>query len=143
MATVSKHEPRNWDLCKEVGLFGYTRGMAKCEPGDHLLIWFGGRGYIGFGLVTGYARRPSGKAEAPWSGGTSRFTSVVPFKMQLELPNDGLYLAFVNNIQKQTGINTAKLQHSLSAIPDEAAVQVTRQLLEMELGKPSDAEMFA
>lgn len=140
VATVSKNEPKNWDLCKETGLFGYSRGMAKCEPGDHLLVWFGGRGYIGYGVVTGHPRRPASKAEAPWSGGTSRFYSVIPFKMQLELPAGGLYLAFKNNIQEQTGFNTAKLQHSLSVVPDEAAVKVTRQLLEIELGYPQEMD---
>lgn len=136
VATISRHHPGNWGLCKEVGYFGYTRGRAGCEPGDHLLVWVGGRGYIGFGLVTGPPRAPASRAEAPWAGGTRRFTSVVPFRMQLELDTGGIYLPFRKNIQDVTGINTARLQHGLSCISDKAATRVTMMLLERELGSP-------
>lgn len=138
LATVSKHHPRNWELCKDAGLFGYSRGLAKCEEGDHLLVWHGGRGYMAYGVITGAPFVPRNRAEAPWPGGLYRFTSVVPFKVQLELPTGGIYLKFRDNVQELTGFNTAKLQHSLSAIPDEAAALVTERLLEAELGEPEE-----
>lgn len=129
VCTISPTEPRNWTLCKELGLWGYTRGMPTCEPGDHLVFWLGKRGYIGFGLVTEPPRVPRSRAEAPWAGGTYRFTAIVPMKVQLEV-QEPLYLPFKDNIQATTGLNTARFQRGMSLMPDDAATAVTEMLLE-------------
>lgn len=134
VATISKHSPRNWKVCKEVGLFGYTRGMHKAQPGDHFVVWFGGRGYIALCLITGNPFRPTSRAEAPWAGGTERFQSVVPFSVQVELPeNEGVYLPFSNNVQAKTGLTTARFQHSLSAMPNFAGRLVANEILQIAL----------
>lgn len=134
VCSISPNEPRNWELCKEYGLWGYTRGMAKSVPGDHLLYWVGRRGYIGYGLVTDHPRLPRSRADAPWPGGTYRFTAVVPMKVLVEVTKP-LFLPFVNNVQEQTGINTAHLQRGMSVMSDSAAAAVTIRLLERYLAE--------
>lgn len=129
LCTISPTEPRNWELCKEYGLWGYTRGMPKCVPGDHLLFWIGKRGYIGYGVVTALPRRPLTKADAPWAGGTGRFTAVVPMVVQLEIA-DPIFLPFFNNVQKDTGFNTGHLQRGMSLVSADAATLVTSRLLD-------------
>lgn len=102
--------------------------MPKCAPGDHLLFWIGRKGYIGYGVVTGQPRKPLTKADAPWIGGTERFTAVVPMVVQLETSTP-LFLPFINNLQKDTGFNTAHLQRGMSKVSEEAATLITERLL--------------
>jgi len=132
VCTISPSEPRNWDLCKEFGLWGYTRGVPKCEPGDRLLYWVGRKGYIGYGLVTDYPRRPTSRAEAPWAGGTTRFTAVVPMKVLLEV-KDPIHLQFERNVQTDTGLNTGHFQRGMSVIPDAPAIALTERLMDRYL----------
>lgn len=132
VCTISPTAPRNWELCKEYGLWGYTRGMPKCVPGDHLIFWIGRRGYSGYGLVTGYPYPPKSRADAPWAGGTSRFTAVIPMKVQLEV-KEPIFLPFEKNIQTQTGLNTAHFQRGMTVMPDGAAQSVAEQLLQRYL----------
>lgn len=137
VCTISPAEPRNWELCKEYGLWGYTRGMPKCAPGDHLLFWVGQRGYIGYGLVTDYPRTPKSRAEAPWAGGTYRFTAVVPMKVQVEV-KEPIFFGFTNNVQTQTGLNTGHFQRGMSAMPDDAATDLAEQLLKRFLDQEAE-----
>lgn len=134
VCTISPSEPRNWQLCKQFGLWGYTRGIPKCVPGDHLLYWVGGRGYIGYGLVTGHPRVPRSRSEAPWAGGTARFTAVVPMKVLLEVDHP-IFLRFIQNVQVDTGLNTGHFQRGMSVIPDAAATALTERLLNGYLGE--------
>lgn len=128
VCTISPTEPRNWALCKEYGLWGYTRGMPRSVPGDHLLYWVGRQGYIGYGLVTDYPRPPRSRADAPWAGGKYRFTAVVPMVVLAEVQVP-IHLPFINNVQAETGLNTAHFQRGMSAMPDNAATAITARLL--------------
>ncbi|MCC3298469.1 hypothetical protein [Arthrobacter caoxuetaonis] len=139
LCAISPNEPRNWQLCKERGLWGYTRGTPKCEAGDHLLFWIGKRGYIGYGLVTDMPRRPRSKADAPWAGGTDRFTAVVPMTVQVEIA-EPVFLPFVNNVQQDTGFNTGQLQRGMSLVPNDAATRITARLLERYFEAQGEAE---
>jgi hypothetical protein len=139
ICNISPKEPGNWDLCKQVGLWGVPGGRGlgaarRPKQGDHFLFWLGGRGYVGYGLVTGEPRTPHDRAEAPWPGGKYRFSLVIPFKLQLEA--DKPYrLAFVNGRQEVTGLSSASLQLGLARIPDEMAARVTAVLLDRELNR--------
>ncbi|GAA1740379.1 hypothetical protein GCM10009809_39880 [Isoptericola hypogeus] len=147
LCSVSRDHTHNWELCKEIGLFGYSRGLASAKRGDHLLFWVGGRGYVGYGVVASGARVPSSSAETPWAGGKYRFKSVIPFRLLTEI-NGGLRLRFDRNVQELTGFNTAKLQRGVAEIDDAAASLVVMRLLEIELetkaslgeGDPHDPE---
>lgn len=137
VCTISPTEPRNWRLCKEYGLWGYTRGMPKCKPGDHLIFWVGKRGYIGYGVVTDHPRIPRSSAEAPWAGGTQRFTAVIPMKVQLEV-SDPIFLPFKNNIQVTTGLSTSHFQRGMARMPDDVATAITEGLLQRFLDPEDD-----
>lgn len=127
VCAVSPREKKNWDLCKESGFWGYTRGAAPGTVGDQLLFWVGGRGYVGYGVVVGDPHEPSDRSEAPWPGSVYRFTSVVPFKLQYEAKNP-VFLRFKSNVQEVTGFNTANLQRGMSRVPDSAAGLVVELL---------------
>ena len=113
--------------------------MPKCQVGDHLLFWIGKRGYIGYGGVTDMPRRPRSKADAPWAGGTGRFTAVIPMAVQLEIA-EPIFLPFVNNVQQDTGFNTGHLQRGVSLMPDDAATRITARLLERDFQTEEEFE---
>lgn len=133
LCTIGRTTPRNWDLCKEVGLYGLPgRRRPRVQVGDHLLVWQGGKGYIAEAVVTGSVRSPSSQAEAPWPGGTYRFRYVIPIEVVLEVKSP-LKLPFDGNEQSGTGFPKGKFQLSLSAIPDKAAMYVSTALGEKQL----------
>jgi hypothetical protein len=129
VCTVSRNEPSNWEKCKSVGLWGLTRTRSGVVPGDRFVAWIGGRGFIAEGEITGSARRPVDKTEAPWPGGTYRFSLVVPIRVQLEVKSP-VFLPFDGQRQRETGISKAQLQSSLSLIPDVAGQRIAALLAE-------------
>jgi hypothetical protein len=132
VCTIGKASPSNWELCKQVNLYGIPgiRGhprRPRAQAGDHLLVWQGGKGYIAEAAVTGPARIPRNNNEAPWPGGTYRFSYVVPIEVVLEVESP-LKLSFVGNEQTGTGLPKGKFQLSFAPIPDKAATYVSNAL---------------
>lgn len=140
LCSVSRSQPRNWILCKESGLWGYTRGIAHCDPQDHLLFWVGGRGYVGYGVVSGEPRKPNGKSEAPWPGGVYRFTSIIPFRLQVEV-EEPVYLRFERQVQERTLFSTARFQQGFNAVSDGAAAAVAELLMVQHLKEAERVEL--
>jgi hypothetical protein len=138
VCTIGRASPGNWELCKQVGLYGIPGGRGlgrsrrpRIEGGDHLLVWQGGKGYIAEAMATGPIRIPNNDSEVPWPGGTYRFTYVVPIEVLLEVKSP-LKLSFVGNEQAGTGLPKGKFQLSLASIPDEAAKYVRTALREKQ-----------
>src|SRR3981081_722557 len=89
LGPVSRQSPQNWDLAKQIGLWGITRARLSTarmvSQGDRLIIWLGGKGYVAECVLTGPSRSPRNLIEAPWEGGTYHWAAVVPFKIDFEL----------------------------------------------------------
>lgn len=101
------------------------------------MFWVGRRGYVGYGVVTGPARVPKTRDDAPWAGGKYRFTAVVPMKVLVEVQTP-IFLPFSHNVQSVTGLNTAYFQRGMSVMSDRAATSVTEQLLDRYLHEEHD-----
>lgn len=133
ICTISKEAPRNWELCKQVGLYGIPGTTARRRPevevGDRLLVWQGGAGYIAEATVTGPVRIPASKAEAPWPGGTYRFAYIVPIEVTVEVQSP-LKVPFVGDKQAGTGFSKVLFRRSFVLVSDKAARHVSRELLE-------------
>jgi hypothetical protein len=131
LCTIGKATPGNWELCKQVGLYGIPGGHPRpqVDVDDHLLIWQGGGGYIAEAVVTGPVRIPSSRQEAPWPGGTDRFAYVVPLEVVLEVASP-LKMPFVGGRQSGTDFHKGEFQRSFSPIPDKAATYVSTALRE-------------
>jgi hypothetical protein len=127
LCTIGRTTPGNWELCKQIGLYGIPCGRRdrrpRVEVGDHLLVWQGGKGYIAEAVVSGAARTPRSEAEAPWPGGIRRFAYVIPIEVVTEVKSP-LKLAFDGDDQEKTGFAKGKFQLSLSPIPERAATYV-------------------
>lgn len=131
VCTISRNSPRNWPLCKEVGLYGipgHNRTPAV-RKGDRLFIWQGGKGYVAEALVTEDPRVPKSRDEAPWPGGLYSFGWVIPFDLVLEV-KAGVAFPFVGQRQDKTGITKAGLQRSLALMSTEGAAVVSEALAE-------------
>lgn len=123
IGAIAKASARNWDLCKEISLFGISTGgrqvgASSIEPGDKLLIWLGGTGYIAITEIVGKARQPIGREEAPWGGGLHRFGLVLPIKVEFE-PNAPVWLGFESGKQVNTGMPQFSLRKGFSRINDD------------------------
>jgi hypothetical protein len=132
VCTIGRQSPGNWDLCKQVGLYGIPSGRARpprVEVGDRLLVWQGGRGYIAEAMITGPMRVPISRAEAPWPGGTYRFGYVVPIQVTFETRSP-LKLPFNGDKQSVTGFSKNLFRRSFSLVPDQAATHVSSKLRE-------------
>jgi hypothetical protein len=142
LCTIGSATPGNWDLCKQVHLYGILRaaaGRLHVEVGDHLLVWRGGEGYIAEAEVTGPARIPSSEKEAPWPGGIYRFAYVVPIEVVLEVTSP-LKLPFVGNKQSGTDFPKGFFQRGFSPVPDKAAMYVSTRLREKRDAELLDAD---
>jgi hypothetical protein len=133
---VSRKTKKNWDLCKEVNLWGISRlgKDRRIEPGDHLLFWVGGTGYVGYGTITEPPRPPNGREEAPWPGGKYHYGTVIPFRLVLEVA-DPYRLPFVAGVQESTGWTSARFQRGFASIDESTAQKVTRVLVERSLAE--------
>lgn len=121
LGTVSRYSPQNWELAKGVGLWGVSASRVRTaratEEGDRLIIWLGGRGYVAVCLINGSSRSPRNATEAPWEGGTYQWAAVVPFSIELEVP-DPVWLPFKGDRQEKTGFSKARFRSSFQRLPD-------------------------
>ena len=134
LCTVARDSPRNWAICKEVSAWGVSTThenfrLDRAKPGDRLLVWLAGKGYVATATVSDAMRRPTDKADAPWPGGLHRYGAVVPFRLDLEL-DPPLNLRFQNNRQTATGINLFQLRRGFIAIPDTAGEAAEAAMLQ-------------
>ncbi len=128
VAAISKQSPHNWELCKEVGLFGIsTQGrkisVSNIQSGDKILVWMGGKGFISRATIKSLPRPPKDKSEVPWGGGIHRFGLVIPISVDLEAQNP-IWLGFQNGKQIETGMSQFALRKSFSLIPDSVALKI-------------------
>ncbi len=142
LCTISSKTPRNWDVCKEVGLYGIPgeRNRAReVKVEDGLLIWMGGKGYLAEARVVDAPRVPKSRAEAPWGGGTLRFRWVVPFELVTELRKP-LAFPFQGQTQVRTGFSKNMFLRSFTSVLDEPAGVVVAALREAAAVGGSAAE---
>jgi hypothetical protein len=128
VAAISKQSPHNWEMCKEVGLFGIsTQGrkisVSNIQSGDKILVWLGGKGFISRATIKSSPRPPIDKSEVPWGGGIYRFGLVIPISVDLEAQNP-IWLGFQNGKQIETGMSQFALRKSFSLIPDSVALKI-------------------
>lgn len=129
LCTVSRRTLGNWDLCKEVGLWGIpgatrTR-MSHVDVGDAMYVWLGSTGFIAECLVDGKPRAPLDESELPWPGGRYRWTTVVPFKISIELRTP-LFLPFdAQQQQAVTGLFKGNFQRSFAPISAKVAAKIS------------------
>lgn len=131
LATISKTEKKNWDLCKSVGLWGISvqgenNYIPKAEKDDFLLFWVGGVGFVGVGKASEKMRVPLNEAEIPWRGGLTRYGFVVPFKLVDEF-TPAILLPFKDNFQVETGIPLAYFRRGFQPITDAQANVVLKK----------------
>lgn len=132
LCTISRHEPRNWERCKEAGLWGVpgeSKAAREVKKGDQLLFWMGGRGYIGFGQVTDLGRVPLRRDEVPWAGGLARWSYIIPMRVQVEIKQP-VRLKFSHSVQELTGFAATHFQRGFASIADKPAQTVAEQILE-------------
>jgi hypothetical protein len=123
LCTVSRSNPDNWTLARDAGMWGLTarrHNLGLLKPGDHLVFWVGGRGYVGQGKVVGPPRAPRSTAEAPWPGGMYVFTTVIPMVVTKELKSP-IFLPFDGDKQRDTNLSKGAFRRSLYKVPDDAA----------------------
>lgn len=134
IGAISASEPRNWERCKDSGLWGVpglTRRGANVSQGDRLFIWRGRVGFIAEGVIIGEARTPRTREEAPWPGGLGRWRSVFPISVVREV-TEGYKLPFIRDRQEITGISSNSLRFGLVQIDDDAANTISAELATRE-----------
>jgi hypothetical protein len=132
VAVIAKESVRNWQLCKDIGLWGIsTSGRPKIagrvRKGDKLVVWQSGAGWIAYANVTADSRAPIGKEETPWGGGLYRFGLVVPTSVVFE-PKSPKFLPFKDRQQTITGLPLFTLRRGFSMIPDEIGKKILREM---------------
>jgi len=120
ICTLSKEGFHNWELCKQVELWGIpTNGRKKslpdCKSGDGLLVYAASRGLKAICQIVGTPRIPLGKSEAPWAGGIFRFGLIVPFKLVIEL-REPIEFPFNDQKLQGTSISTTQLRKGFSRV---------------------------
>lgn len=140
IGAIAKESAHNWDLCKDIKLFGISTGGRKVgasniKKGDKLLIWLGGSGFIGIADITGNPRNPISREEAPWGGGLHRFGLVFPIKVVYE-PKAPVWLGFKDGKQEKTGMPQFTLRKGFGSIPDSAAIAAEKIIKDNPEGLP-------
>jgi hypothetical protein len=134
LCSISRFNPDNWPLARDAGMWGLTaRGgvgtrtppTARVRPGDRLVFWVGGQGYVGEGVVVEPPRAPKNKSEAPWPGGLHLFQTVIPMLVTKELRSP-VYLRFDGDKQRDTNMSKNNFRRSLYRIPDSAAEVISK-----------------
>lgn len=128
VAAISKQSTHNWDLCKDVGLFGIsTQGrrvnITNVEKGDKILVWIGGKGFVARATINSVPRPPRDKGETPWGGGLHRFGIVIPISVDIEVESP-IWLGFKDGKQIDTGMSQFALRKSFSLIDDSVAKKI-------------------
>ena len=132
VAVIAKESARNWQLCKDVGLWGISTSGRPKPPGrvhksDKLVVWQSGAGWIAYAEVNGDSRAPVGKQETPWGGGLYRFGLVVPIKVIFE-PKSPKFLPFKDRIQTATGLPLFALRRGFCIISDEIGQKILKEI---------------
>jgi hypothetical protein len=131
ICVISNKSPKNWDLCKEHGLYGiaaYGRKVhQKISKGDGLLFWYARNGFLGYGTATEDSRPPTGPEEAPWGGGVNRFSTVIPFDVNFECP-EPVFLRFISGKQEKTGIGAYTLQRGFAVLTQKSADEALKHI---------------
>lgn len=136
VCTIGKASPRNWPLCREVGLYGIPGHNRKpsARKGDRIFVWMGGQGYIAEAVVSEDPRPPKSRAEAPWPGGVYSFGWVIAFELLLEVQKP-VWFPFLGPTQQQTGVSKSGLQRGLARLSTEGA-----EIIAAALRKEAEAE---
>lgn len=123
ICVISNQSPKNWELCKQINLFGIAAYNRKLQlvpkQNDRVLFWYARHGYLGFGEITADTRSPIGPEETPWAGGSYRFSKVIPFSLTYEASSP-VFVPFVAGKQMETGISSFTLQRGFASIADQA-----------------------
>ena len=123
ICVISNQSPKNWDLCKDINLFGIAAYNRKLQivpkQNDQMLFWYARHGFLGWGEITADTRSPLGPEETPWAGGSSRFSKVIPFKLTYEASSP-VFVPFVSGKQVETGISSFTLQRGIASITNQA-----------------------
>lgn len=132
VGAIAKASSHNWDMCKEINLFGISTGGRKVgagniKKGDRLLVWLGASGYIATATITGAPRNPVSREEAPWGGGLHRFGLVFPIKVDFE-PKAPVWFGFSQGRQEKTGLAQFSIRKGFSSIPDSVG-EVAEKLI--------------
>ena len=120
ICTLSKEGFHNWELCKEVGLWGVpTNGKKIAKPdltqGDGLFVYAASRGIKAICEIIGEARMPRGKDEAPWAGGIFRYGLVFPIKVIKEF-EEAISGSFFDQKLEGTSISTSQLRRGFAPV---------------------------
>jgi len=142
VAAISKQSTHNWNLCKDVGLFGIsTQGrrvnISNIEKGDKILVWIGGKGFVARATINSVPRPPIDKSETPWGGGLYRFGLVIPISVDLEVERP-IWLGFQNGKQAETGMSQFALRKSFSLIEDSVAQKIDSLLRNNQVQSPNN-----
>lgn len=126
VAAISKNSIGNWDLCKEVGLFGIStsgrqHSVGHVAPGDKLVVWISTVGWVACAEILEKPRKPTGKEETPWAGSIYRYGLVLPIKVIFE-PKHPVWLKFVDFKQEKTGLSQFSIRRGFSAISDKVGL---------------------
>lgn len=135
ICTLSKEGFHNWELCKEVGLWGVpTNGRNVAKPdlhkGDGLIVYAASRGFKAICKINGDARRPIDKQEAPWAGGVFRYGLVIPFAVVEEF-EEPIAAQFPNQRLNGTSITTTQLRRGFSSITAEDGKAVLKLVAQL------------
>ena len=120
ICTISAGGLHNWELCKQVSLWGIPSNgrnlnMNQVEPGDGLLFYWATKGLIGHAIATSEMKRPQSKDEAPWAGGMFRFGIVIPFDLKMEA-KEAMPLKFIAGTAVGTNLKVASLRRGFARI---------------------------
>lgn len=140
VGAIAQASAHNWDLCKEIKLFGISTGGRKVgaggiAKGDRLLIWLGASGFIATATITGAPRNPVSRDEAPWGGGLHRFGLVFPIKVDFE-PENPVWFGFVQGKQEKTGLAQFAIRKGFSSIPDSVGEMAEKLMKQNSKGLP-------
>ena len=130
VAGIAKQSAHNWDLCKNVGLFGISTDgrkhrLDKVKKGDKVAIWQAGKGWIALVQALTDTRQPVDKSETPWGGGMGRFGLVFPFKILLE-PKEPVELKFLDYKQEKTGMSVFVLRKGFCSVPSDVGEKIEK-----------------
>ncbi len=129
VAGIAKQSAHNWQLCKDIGLFGISTDgrkhrLDKVKKGDRIAIWQAGKGWIVLVEATSDTRPPVSKDETPWGGGIARFGLVFPFKI-LKEPKEPVELKFVEFKQEKTGMSVFVLRKGFCSVPSDIGEKIS------------------
>lgn len=112
-------------MCQKHGLWGiaqtsYHIDPNRAQPGDRLIFWLAGSGFLGTAVVTGRTYAPESHSDVPWPGGTYRWGLLVPIEVDY-VCKEPVRLRFQHGRMELTGISNFALRRGFITIPDAAA----------------------